>query len=33
MNDEMKQVLDLFQKKIEFQQKKIDSLTKEKKEQ
>ena len=33
MNDEMKQVFDLFQKKIEFQQKKIDSLTKEKKEQ
>ena len=33
MNDEMKQVFDLFQKKIEYQQKKIDSLTKEKKEQ
>lgn len=32
MNDEMKKVFDLFQKKIEFQQKKIDSLTKEKKE-
>ena len=33
INNEMKQVLDLFQKKIEYQQKKIDSLTKEKKEQ
>ena len=33
MDDEMKQEFDLFQKKIEYQQKKIDSLTKEKKEQ
>ena len=33
INDEMKQVLDLFQKKIEYQQKKIDKLKKEKKEQ
>ena len=32
MNDEMKQVLDLFQKK-RVSTKKIDSLTKEKKEQ